>query len=48
MNQVQNHELTRLNELEGKFAEVSKKYIETKEEVSAMRVTEISLRSEVT
>ena len=48
LNQVQNHELTRLNELEGKFAEVSQKYIGAKEEISQMRVKEIALRSQIT
>jgi len=43
MNMIQKHELTRLNELEQKFSEVSEQYIKAKEELAALRVTEINL-----
>lgn len=44
LNMIQRHELARLNELEQKFAEVSGQYINAKEELSAIRVTEINLQ----
>ena len=47
MNMIQKHELTRLNELEQKFSEVSEQYIKAKEELANLRVTEINLNEQL-
>lgn len=39
--------MTRLNELEHKFAEISKQYLASKEEVAMLRKTELDLRNEL-
>ena len=46
-NMIQKHELTRLNELEQKFQEISEQYLTCKEEVSALRKSEFALQEEL-
>ena len=48
LNMIQKHELTRLNELEQKFSEVSEQFIQAKEELAALRVKEINLNEQLT
>ena len=43
LDRIQKHELTRLDELENKFSEVTDQYIKAKEELAKMRVVEIKL-----
>ena len=47
-NMVQKHELTRLNELEQKFQEISEQYIKSKEELQAVRKNEMALKDKLT
>lgn len=47
LNMIQKHEITRLNELEQKFAEVSDQLIKAKEEVAAQRVSELQLKDQL-
>ena len=47
LSMIQKHELTRLDELEIKFSEVSDQYIKAKEELAALRVTEINLNEQL-
>ena len=46
-NMIQKHELTRLNELEQKFQEISEQYLVCKEEVQTLRKSEFNLREEL-
>ena len=46
-NMIQKHELTRLNELEQKFAEISEQYLTCKEEVQTLRKSEYALQDEL-
>ena len=46
-NMIQKHELTRLNELEQKFQEISEQYLTCKEEVSTLRKSEFALQEEL-
>ena len=46
-NMIQKHELTRLNELEQKFQEISEQYLTCKEEVSILRKSEYALQEEL-
>ena len=47
LERIQKHELTRLNELELKFSEVTDQYIQAKEELAELRVTEINLKEQL-
>ena len=47
LQMIQKHELTRLEELEQKFSEVSDQYIKAKEELAALRITEMSLNEQL-
>lgn len=44
---IQKHELTRLNDLELKFSEVSEQYIRAKEELQECRVSQFNLQEEL-
>ena len=46
-NMIQKHEITRLNELEQKFQDISEQYIKSKEEVQVLRRSEMSLKEEL-
>ena len=46
-NMIQKHELTRLNELEQKFQEISEQYLACKEEVQTLRKSEFALQEEL-
>ena len=43
LGMIQKHGLTRLDELEQKYTEVSEQFIKAKEEIAAMRVSELNL-----
>ena len=47
LEMIQKHELTRLNELEHKYSDVSEQLIKAKEEVAAQRVNEINLNEQL-
>ena len=47
LDRIQRHELTRLDELEHKFSEVTDQYITAKEELAGLRVTEINLNEQL-
>ena len=47
MDRIQKHELTRLDELENKFSEVTDQYIKAKEELAQLRVVEIKLNEQL-
>ena len=47
LDRIQKHELTRLDELENKFSEVTDQYIKAKEELAQLRVTEINLNEQL-
>jgi len=47
LSMIQKHELTRLNELEHKFSDVSEQLIKAKEEVAQLRLTELQLSEQV-
>ena len=46
-NMIQKHEITRLNELEQKFQEISEQYIKSKEEVQVLRMSELRLKEQL-
>ena len=47
LDRIQKHELTRLDELENKFSEVTDQYIKAKEELAQLRVIEINLNEQL-
>ena len=47
LDRIQKHELTRLDELENKFSEVTDQYIKAKEELAQLRVVEIKLNEQL-
>ena len=47
LGMIQKHELTRLDELEYKFSDVSDQFIRAKEELAALRITEINLTEQL-
>ena len=47
LDRIQKHELTRLDELENKFSQVTDQYIKAKEELAKMRVVEIKLNEQL-
>ena len=47
LDMIQKHELTRLNELEQQFSDVSEQLIKAKEELAAFRLTEMGLNEQL-